>query len=62
MSNEQRYFDVLKRITLYRSVEQLHKRAEKDYGLPFSEVLEFAYENVIIEAKSAIRGKRRPKE
>lgn len=59
-SREQRLFDALKRISKYQSIEQLEKRSEKDWGLPFEEALQMAYENVIGEARSAIRGMRRP--
>jgi hypothetical protein len=62
MSNEQRYFDALRKITRYQTVEQLRKHGQKDWGLPFEEVLEYSYENVIQEAKNAVRGRRRPKE
>lgn len=58
--NEQRYFDALKRITRYMTVAQLRRRAGGDYGLEQSEALEYAYENVIEEARAAIRGRRRP--
>jgi hypothetical protein len=61
MNNEQHYFDVLKQITQYQSVEHLRKHSERDWGLPFVEALEMAYENAIQDAKNAIRGKRRPK-
>ena len=61
-SNEQRYFDALKRITQYMSPDKLRDEAEKRYGLPFEECLEYAYENVIEEARQAIKGKRRPKD
>jgi hypothetical protein len=59
-SNEQRYWEALKRITRYMSVKQLKRDAEKTYGLPDQEALEYAYENVIEEARQAIKGKRRP--
>lgn len=62
MNNEQRYFDALKRITVYHSVEQLRRKSEKDYGLNWTEALEYAYQNVIDEARQAVRGRRRPKE
>lgn len=61
-SNEQLYYETLKRITRYSSVERLRRGSEKNYGLPFAEALEYAYENVIGEAECAIRGKRRPKD
>ncbi len=61
MSNEQRYFDALKRIAAYMLPDKLRKIAEKEYGLPFEEALGYAYENVLGEAYRAIKGKRRPK-
>jgi hypothetical protein len=61
-TNEQRYFDALKRITLYQSVDRLRRRSEKEWGVEFPEVLEMVYENVKSEAERAIRGKRRPKD
>jgi hypothetical protein len=54
------YFDVLKRITCYQSVAHLRKHSEKEWGLDFEEALAGAYENVIDDARRAIRGKRRP--
>jgi len=59
---EQRLFDALKRITRYDSPERLSKRAERDYGLEPYEALEMAYENVLAEARSAIRGMHRPRD
>jgi hypothetical protein len=59
-SNEQRYFDALKKITLYMTSEQLQKQADKRYGLEYHEALEMAYDNIRNEAKDAIYGKRRP--
>ena len=60
LEREQKLFDALKRITMYDSPEKLRKRAEKDYGLEPEEVIEMAYENVLAEAKGAIKGMRRP--
>lgn len=62
MTNEQTYFDALKRITQYRSVEWLKRHAERHYGCDGNEAVEMAYENVITEAANAIKGKRRPKD
>lgn len=59
--NEQRYYDALKRITLYQSPEWIRRNAVSQYGLEPEEALEGAYENVLEEARSAIKGKRRPK-
>ncbi len=60
-ANNADYYDALRRITQYDSVERLRKRAEKDYGLSPEEAIEMAYENVKAEAEQAIKGKRRPK-
>jgi len=61
-SNEQRYFDALKRITKYMSPERIRRDAEhNDSALSYEEYLEMAYENVIQEAHRAVHGKRRPK-
>jgi hypothetical protein len=59
--NEQRYYDALKRITLYQSVERLRRSSEKEWGVGYPEALEMAYENIKSDAERAIRGKRRPK-
>lgn len=61
-SNEQRYYDTLKRIAKYESVERLRKHGESEYGISAEEAIEYAYENVLQEAKSALRGRRRPKD
>lgn len=60
MANELRYFDALKRIASYQSPEQLRRVSEKQYGLEYVEALEMAYENVIDEAKFAVKGRRKP--
>jgi len=60
-SNEQRYFDTLKRIASYQSPEWLRKHGEDEYGITSDEALEYAYENAINDAKRAVKGKRRPK-
>ena len=63
MSNEQKYFDVLKRIAVgYASTDELKQDSEQDYGLPYEETLEMAYENIQQEAQAAIKNKRRPKQ
>jgi hypothetical protein len=61
MNDAARYYDALKRITQYQTVDQIRRNAEKQYGLEPVEAIEYAYENVIEEARTAIRGKRRPK-
>lgn len=58
--NEQRLYDALKRITAYSSPDKLRQTAQKTYGLEPDEAIEAAYENVLEEAKDAIRGMRRP--
>ena len=58
---EERFRDALARITDYKTVNQLRRDSERQYGLRFEEALEMAYENVIEEAKSALRGYRKPK-
>lgn len=63
MSNELRYFNALKRITQYLKPKDLHKLAPKLYGgIKGPEAIEMAYENVLEEARQAIRGRRAPKE
>jgi hypothetical protein len=61
-TNEARYWAALKRISSFDRPEKLRRNSEKSYGLEYSEALEYAYENVIEAAKSAIRGRRKPKE
>lgn len=63
MSNEQLYYDTLKRIAKeYMTTEQLQRRAVKMYGVSYQEALEMAYDNIQGAAADAIRGKRRPKD
>jgi hypothetical protein len=59
-TREQKLYDALKRITRYDPPAKLRRRAERDYGLSAEEVIEMAYENVLAEAKAAIRGMKRP--
>lgn len=61
-SNEQIYYDALKHITQFYSAEKILRDSEKLYGLFGEEALEGAYENIQHIAKSAIKGKRKPKE
>ena len=61
-SNEQRYYDALRRIGHgYQTAEQLVRRGGQ-YGLEAQEELEMAYENIQEIAKRAIYRKRRPKQ
>ena len=56
----QRFYDALKTISHYMPPETLRKESEKMYGVSAEEAIEMAYENVIAEAQSAIKGMRRP--
>lgn len=58
---ELRLFDALKRIASYTDPEKLRRTSERDYGLEGDEAIEAAYENVLMEARSVIKGMRRPK-
>jgi hypothetical protein len=61
MTNEQRYYDVLKRIARdYRSSKSLLSKG--DCGLSGEEALEYAYDNIQGDAAYAIQGRRRPKD
>lgn len=60
MSNEQTYFDTLKRIVKYMTPDQIRRDAKAN-DMGYEEYLEMAYENIQFEAKHAIKGKRRPK-
>ena len=59
-ANNADYYDALKRITMYDPPERLRNRSERDYGLSGDEAIEMAYENVLNEARMAIKGRRRP--
>lgn len=61
-TNEQYYYDTLKRISSYDPPERIRKNAEKEYGLDADEAIEYAYDNVRSEAITAIKGMRRPKD
>lgn len=57
-----RLYGALKRISQYQTPERLKKHSAKDWGLDDgNEALEYAYENVLFEAKAAIKGVRLPK-
>lgn len=56
----QTLYDALRRIARYSAPERLRTRCEKDYGLGYHEALEYAYENVLQDAKSATHAMRRP--
>jgi hypothetical protein len=51
VTNEQLYFDALKRIAKsYQTPDQLRRNAEKQYGCSYHKALEMAYENLQAEA------------
>lgn len=62
MKHELEYYSALKRISRYDSPGRLRRDAQRLYGMDYGEVLEMAYENVLDEARSVIRGKRAPKQ
>jgi hypothetical protein len=52
---ELRLYYALKTITCYDTPAKLRRRSERDYGLNGDEAIEYAYENVLEEAKQAIK-------
>lgn len=48
-------FRALHDIAHYDSPERLQRTSEKRYGLDYAEALEMAYENVISEAREALK-------
>lgn len=54
--------EALERIKSYQSPSELHRNSERDWGLDYEEALEMAYENVLNEAKSGLKGVRGLKE
>lgn len=62
LEQQQRMYDTLKRLAGgYKSLNQLRRDSEKQYGLEYHEALEYAYENIQQDAKNALKGLRRPK-
>lgn len=55
---EIKLFDALKRIAAYDPPERIRRNSQRDYGLDADEAIEYAYENVIGEAKHATKGVR----
>jgi hypothetical protein len=53
-------YAALKRITRYDSPDRLRRTSEKNYGLPYEDALEGAYENIQEEAKCGLKGVRLP--
>lgn len=58
---EARFYQALKRISVYSSPEWFDRHSERQYGLSPEESVRMAYENVIGEAKAALAGYRRKK-
>lgn len=57
---EKRLYDALRRIARdYMSSEELRRVAFRRYALDGDEAIEMAYDNVLGEAKAAIKGVRR---
>ena len=56
--NYNRMLHTLKRISTYRTPEQLRRNSEREYGISVEEALEYAYENIQQEAKYATNGIR----
>lgn len=46
----------------YSTPGQLRRTAERDYGLPYCEVLEMAYDNIQQDAGNAVNGVREMKD
>jgi hypothetical protein len=61
MSDEQAYYDTLKRIARGFMTPDQIRRDSDNMGLGYEEYLEMSYENIQVEAERAIKGKRRPK-
>lgn len=59
-TREQRLYDALKRIAQYQDPDRLRRTSKAQLGLEGNEAIEYAYENVLSEAKFAIKGMRRP--
>lgn len=64
--NEKHYaqmFAALQRIRAYQPPERLKKHSAEDWGLDDgNEAVEYAYENVLQEAKIGLHGVRKPKQ
>ena len=57
----QQLYSAMQRITRdYMSPAELRRHAQHQYGLPYHEALEMAYENIQAEAKAALKGISRP--
>ena len=61
IEQQQRLYDAVKQISRYQDPGKLKKNSLKTLGLEGEEAVEMAYENVLSEARAAIKGVRRPK-
>ena len=53
-----RFWRALHTISKYMPPRELQTKSEQVYGLPPSEAIKYAYENVLNTAKGAIKGTR----
>jgi hypothetical protein len=64
-AKEQRDYEqmycALRRIAKYDTPAQMMRSSRKQWGLDFAECVEYAYENIQGEAKSGLKGVRKPK-
>ena len=60
LEERDRFWRALHTISKYMPPRELETKSERVYGLPPDEATEYAYENVLNTAKSAIKGTRKP--
>ena len=60
LEERDRFWRALHTISKYMPPRELVAKSERVYGLPPSEVIEYAYDNVLNTAKGAIKGTRKP--
>ena len=53
-------YTFLRRIAAYQTPDRLRKHSGEDWGVGYEEALEMAYENVLGEAKAALKQVRKP--
>lgn len=59
-ARERKFYEALKAIASYESPDKLKRTSWENYGCEPEYAVEMAYENVIEEAKLAIKGVRKP--
>ena len=62
IAQQQKLFDALKWIAMHDSASKLERTAETRYGLSGTEAVGMAYDDVLLHAKSAVKGMKRPSE